>query len=288
MTAGSTAGAQPRLPQANIGGLSVSRLVIGDNPIYGYSHFNQLLSQHYVEWHTSDQVMETLRRAEEVGINAWQNSLTERSAADMRRYREEGGQIQWFALSWSDEWYRNPDKVFEDAKLGPAAMAPHGGGVGDRCLREGKLDLLQDILKRIRDAGALVGLSAHNPRLIEAAEEEGWDVDYYMTALYHLSAARREFAEKFGYEPLGEVYLRDHRDRMLDVVAQASKPCLVYKVLAAGRAIQSRARIRGEFHYALRRMKADDALLIGMYQKYGDQIGENAQLIVELCQDRAD
>ncbi len=273
----------PDLPRVQIGGLSVSKLIIGDNPMYGYSHFNKLLSSHYVEWHTPDRVMEALRRAEEAGINAWQNSLTERSVSDAQRYLKEGGGVHWFALSWSDEWYRNPSKATEDARHGPVAMAPHGGGVGDRCFREGKLDLLKDILKRIRDAGTLVGLSAHDPRLVETAEERGWDVDYYMTALYHLSAARREFAQKFGHEPMGEIYLREHRDRMLDVVSRVSKPCIVYKVLAAGRAIQSRDRIRSEFAYALKRMKLNDALLVGMYQKYGDQIGENAALVAELC-----
>ena len=167
--------------------------------------------------------------------------------------------------------------------MDPPRWLRMGAGVGDRCFREGKLDLLKDILKRIRDAGTLVGLSAHDPRLVETAEEEDWDVDYYMTALYHLSAARREFFQKFGHDPMGEIYLRGHRDRMLEAVSSVSKPCIVYKVLAAGRAIQSKERIRSEFAYAVERMKPNDALLVGMYQKYGDQIGENAALIAELC-----
>jgi thiamine monophosphate synthase len=36
------------------------------------------------------------------------------------------------------------------------------------------------LLKRIRDHGVLVGLSAHDPTLIETAEEKGWYVDYFI------------------------------------------------------------------------------------------------------------
>ena len=50
--------------------------------------------------------------------------------------------------------------------------------------RQKKYNVLTDLLKRIRDQGVLVGLSAHDPTLIEIAEQKSWDVDYYMTALY--------------------------------------------------------------------------------------------------------
>ena len=38
----------------------------------------------------------------------------------------------------------------------------------------------------------LVGLSAHNPALVELAEEKNWDVDYYMCCLYYLNRPREE------------------------------------------------------------------------------------------------
>ena len=63
----------------------------------------------------------------------------------------------------------------------------------------------------------------------------------------------------------------------------ARRPCLVYKVLAAGRRISTTAEIRSCFETALSSIKPTDALLIGMYQQFGDQIGENAALVSELC-----
>ncbi len=66
-----------------------------------------------------------------------------------------------------------------------------------------------------------------------------------------------------------------------------SRPCLAYKVLAAGRAVGSGERIREELAFALRNIKPSDAILVGMYQQFGDQVGENAALVSELCRELA-
>ncbi len=273
------------LPKISFCGHQISKLVIGDNPIYGYSHFNQLLSQHQQEYHTPERVVATLKRAEEAGLNAWQNSLTERSLSDLLRYRNEGGTLNWFCLSPGGLWYEEPDAVFEAAKHDPFGMAPHGGGVGHRCLRENRLDHLQDILKRVRDTGTLVGLSVHDPRLLHIAEDEDWDIDYYMTGLYNLHGGAEKFREKFGYAALGEIYAREDRDEMCKAIQRTDKPCLIFKVLAAGRTIGNPDQIREEVKFAIENTKPIDPLLLGMYQQFGDQIGQNAQLVTELCEE---
>ena len=273
------------LPKISFCGHQISKLVIGDNPIYGYSHFNQLLSQHQQEYHTPERVVATLKRAEKAGLNAWQNSLTERSLSDLQLYRNGGGTLNWFCLSPGGLWYDEPDAVFEAAKHDPFGMAPHGGGVGHRCLRENRLDHLQDILKRVRDTGALVGLSVHDPRLLHIAEDEDWDIDYYMTGLYNLHGGAEKFREKFGYAALGEIYAREDRDEMCKAIQRTDKPCLIFKVLAAGRTIGNPDQIREEVKFAIENTKPIDPLLLGMYQQFGDQIGQNAQLVTELCEE---
>ncbi|HEY7159522.1 MAG TPA: hypothetical protein VH575_36585, partial [Gemmataceae bacterium] len=57
------------LPTIKLGPHTVTRLIIGGNPVYGYSHFNKLLSQHMTAWHTPERVVELLKRCEEAGIN---------------------------------------------------------------------------------------------------------------------------------------------------------------------------------------------------------------------------
>jgi len=104
-----------------------------------------------------------------------------------------------------------------------------------------------------------------------------------MTGLYHLQGAAREFEEKFGHRPLGEVYLREHRDIMCAVVRGVDTPCIAFKALAAGRTVGSTEQIRGELKYALEHIKPTDPILVGMYQKFGDQVGENAAMVADIC-----
>src|SRR6185436_6412762 len=66
--------AAPLLPTIKLGQHDVTRLIIGGNPVYGYSHFNRILSQSQTAWHTPERVMELLAHCEAKGINTWQNS----------------------------------------------------------------------------------------------------------------------------------------------------------------------------------------------------------------------
>jgi len=70
---------------------------------------------------------------------------------------------------------------------------------------------------------------------------------------------------------------------MFKVVRAVKKPCLVYKVLAAGRRIGSKTEVRDCFKTALETIKPTDAMIVGMYQQFGDQVGENAAMVRELC-----
>jgi hypothetical protein len=270
------------LPTIKLGKHAVSRLIIGGNPIYGYSHFNKLLSQHMTSWNTPDRVVELLRRCEQVGITAWQNSYAERTLEDLDRHRKAGGRLHWLCLGKPD-WDRFPERIDDAAKRKPIGIAPHGA-LAERLHREKRLNVLGDLLRRIRDQGVLVGLSAHNPALIEVAEEQKWNVDYYMCCLYYLTRPRAEFQKILGKDlPLGEIYLPTDPARMFQVIQKVKRPCLVYKVLAAGRRISTPAEVRQCFDTALTNIKASDALIVGMYQQFGDQVAENAGIVRELC-----
>lgn len=268
------------LPTVRLGSHEVTRLIIGGNPIYGYSHHNRLFSRHLTDWHTPDRVQELWRRCEQAGINTFQNSYAERTLSDVDRYRAAGGTMHWLCLGKPD-WDRYPEHVEDAARHKPIGIAPHGA-LNERLHRAKKHGVLTDLLKRIRDQGVLVGLSAHDPRLIETAEEKGWDVDYYMTCLYYLTRPKEEYQAILGDDlPLGEIYLPSDPPRMFKVIGSTKKPCLVYKILAAGRCIDSPSEVRACFREAFARIKPTDAVIVGMYQQFGDQVGENATLVRE-------
>ncbi len=273
------------LPTVRLGKHRVSRLIVGGNPIYGHSHFNRHLSRYFTDWHTPERVLALLRRCEQVGINTWQNSYAERTLADLDAYRKAGGRMHWLCLGKPD-WDAHPERIDDAARRKPIGIAPHGH-LAERLHRQGRLKVLRDLLRRIRDRGVLVGLSAHNPALIELAEEQNWDVDYYMCCLYYLTRPREEYRKLLGKDlPLGEIYLPSDPPRMFRVVQAVRKPCLVYKVLAAGRRVGTPAEVRECFQTALSNIKPTDALIVGMYQQLGDQVGEDAALVRELASRR--
>jgi hypothetical protein len=195
--------------------------------------------------------------------------------------------MNWLCLGKPD-WDQHPEFIEAAAKLKPIGIAPHGA-LAERLRRQNKLGVLTDLLKRIRNTGVLVGLSSHDPELLELSEEKGWDVDYYMAALYYLTRPRADLEKILGSNiPLGEIYLPGDPPRMFKAIQSARKPCLAYKVLAAGRRVESPAQVRQCFETALANIKPTDALIVGMYQQLGDQVGENAVIVREICSARGE
>jgi hypothetical protein len=262
------------LPTVKLGQYDVSKLIVGGNPFYGYSHFNRLFSQHMAEWATPERVCEVLKRCEQNGINTWQFSHAERTISDLKRHRAEGGRMQWILLSHPE--IENDHRLIKEvAKLKPIGIVHHGGSA-ERKRRQGKLGKVRDFLKAVRDSGIMAGLSTHDPKLLEEVESQNWETDFYMTALYYLTRTSQEFEKLLGQRPIGEIYLPEDPARMFSAIRNTRKNCLAYKVLAAGRLADSPRQIDEAFKAAFTNMKPQDCIIIGMYPRYSDQVSDNA------------
>ncbi len=270
----------PVLPTVPFGRYRLTRMIAGANPIYGYSHFNRILDDQFREYHSTERVLDFLRNLERAGINTWQASWSERLENDWLKYKEQGGKLQLLILS-RPQFNDTPEVLPRVMKLKPLGIAQHGSRT-NQYWEEGRIDKSVDYLKRLRDTGAMVGFSGHNPREIEYAEEKGWPVDYYMTCLYYMNRSRESLAKLLGEAPLGEVYLPSDPAKMMATVRQAKKPCLAYKVFAAGRTINSPHQVRQSLAAALGGIKPTDAIIVGMYQRLSDQIGQNTQFVREI------
>ena len=113
----------------------------------------------------------------------------------------------------------------------------HHGEVTDSLFKSGQLDEVHDFLKRVRDAGMLVGVSTHMPAVVDAIESKGWDLDYYMTCVYERHRSAADLEKLLGQVPIpvGEVYLPKDPPRMFEAIRKTKRPCLAFKILAAGR-----------------------------------------------------
>lgn len=287
---GETSSALPSVP---FGPRRVTRLISGGNPLYGYSHFNRQYDQHMLEYFTDQRVLEYLLRCQQAGINTWQSSYNEQVARQIPLVRDAGCKLQWICLAapWdvnkSSDW--NPSDILAGmlkcaevvAKFKPIGIAHHGSAT-DRLWRAGKLDLIQTFVDKVHDLGFPAGISTHNPVILEALEAKGWSNDFYMASLYYQTRRLEDFEKEIGVRPVGETYLSTDPPRMARAIRQARKPCLVYKVLAAGRRCGSAQEVRAAFEFAFQNIKPVDALIIGMYPRYSDQISENTATVREL------
>jgi hypothetical protein len=128
----------------------------------------------------------------------------------------------------------------------------------------------------------MAGISTHNPAVVEAVEEKGWNNDFYMTCFYCVSRLPEEFQKEFGVAAVGETYVASDPPRMCKLIRQLNKPCLGFKILAAGRRCKSRQEIRACFEFAFQNIKPTDAVIVGMFPKFSDQITENVGIVKEL------
>ncbi len=278
---GQPAEAPVPLPKVKFGDRELTRLIIGSNPFYGYSHFNALLNKLMEEWMTPERRVQILHRAERTGINTWQVHYHDPTIADLKRYRAEGGKMHWLLLADFD-LMKNWKLLAEVAKLGAIAVAHHGNRTDER-FRAGQMNLVQDFTKAVHDAGVPAGVSTHNPAVVEYVEEHGWQIDYYMTCMYRVSRTLEETRKELGEAPLGEVYLEKDPERMCRVVRQTRKTCFAFKLLGAGRRIDRPERVEAAFRFVLGNIKPQDACIVGMFPKFRDEIRDNAETVRKIC-----
>lgn len=273
---GIAAGGSAPIPTVKVGRFEVTRLIIGSNPFYGYSHFNRLYDEHMKEWHSQERVLEVLRRCERGGINTWQLSLAGRPLADLKRYKAEGGPMNWLTLA-DASLGEDAARMQELRALEPLGIVHHGGRTDARFAR-GEMAVVEEFLKRVRDLGVMAGLSTHNPAVIDYVEGRGWNVDFYMTCFYRVTRSLAEVRQMLGEAPLGEVYLEKDPERMTRMIRQTRKTCFAFKILAAGRSADSPQQVERAFRFAYENIKPQDCVIVGMYPRFRDEITQNTDL----------
>ena len=182
------------MPQIHIGNHTLSRLICGSNPFHAGSHLSIFFNKELSSYYTPEQILKTLRRCEEAGINTWQSGLG--LPFDLyHRYLAEGGKMQFLAIDG------NQDNIVKLAKGGCIGVAHHGEAT-DGLFKAGKLDQVGEFLKRARQSGIPIGVSTHMPDVVDAIESKGWDLDYYMTCIYERHRSEADLKKLLGHVPI--------------------------------------------------------------------------------------
>lgn len=268
------------LPTIAIGKHRVTRLVVGANPISGYSYLGPQTDEEMKAYFTPEHTIEFLQHCEQQGINTHQFSVATKATEVYRKLREQGSRLQLIGLDSK----RKEIKPLVDA-LQPIAMVHHGG-VTDRLFREDRRGEVHDYVKAAHDAGILAGVSAHNPDCIKQIADEGWEVDFFMTCFYYLTRPQPPsdpaLARVLAGPTVHYTFYQADPTAMTAVIRQVKQPCLAFKILGAGRRCGTQAIVREAFQFALKNIKPGDGVIVGMYPKHLDQARANAAFVREL------
>ncbi len=266
------------LPTISLGKHRVTRLITGWNPIGGFSHQTQNASLHMLEYFTAERTFEFIAKCEAAGINAWQVDHTEKSVAVVRKLREKGSKMQIICLH--AEAGHAPLKTAA-ADLGAIAFVHHGR-VAYSLFRAGKSQIVRDYVKKVHDLGIMAGVSIQDPDDLKRIADEGWENEFFMTSFHNLSRPADEQRKLFGTVAVGEPFFETDPPAMAAVMRQVTKPCLAYKILAAGRRSVSansvQQAVEKGFKYAFANIKPTDGVIVGMFPVYRDELSESVAL----------
>jgi hypothetical protein len=265
-------GPKVTVPQGRIGKVKISRLICGGNLISGYAHSRDLiyvsaLLKHYF---TDEKIMATWRLCEQYGINTMVASADDsRVAAIYRTYREQGGSIQYLAqLSPREEELK---KCVQEVVAAGAVGAFLVGNLGDLWTRQGKVNLIGELVRIIRDHGLLAGVAGHELRVPQMVEQAGIAPDFYVKTLHTTNywSARRsdQTAEVIDNYAIDNYWCRDP-EGTIRFFQELERPWLAYKVLAAG-ALHPRVGFKYAFD------NGADFCVVGMFDF---QVAEDAAL----------
>jgi hypothetical protein len=262
------------IAEVQLGPHRISRLIVGWNPIDGHSHATNDLSMTMREWFTVERTVALLEDCVRHGVTTWQYDHTPKSVQALRKLWEKGVNLKTICLHAERAGHDAPIKtVIDETK--PIGMVHHGGET-ERAFHAGKFQQVRDYVKKVKDQGILAGVSTHCPDTIKRIMDEGWENDFFMCSFYYLTRPREEMEKRLGKVPVGEPFFESDPIEMTSSIRQVSKPCLAFKLLAAGRLCWNQQSVDAAFRFAFANIKPTDAVIVGMFPRFSDQVRQNA------------
>lgn len=217
------------LPRGRIGDLDIGRVICGGNLISGFAHSRDLVyvSQLLKNYFTDEKVFRTLHLCEAHGVNTANLRCDDHVVRILNDYRKkEGGRMQWIAQVYPkpNDLYTNAVKAVDNG----AAAVYVQGGIGDRFLKEGRVDLLGKFVEHWKGKGVIAGVGSHLLDVPVACEKAGIDADFYMKTLHHGRYWSR------GLKTRRDNYWSETPEKTIAFMKKVEKPWIAFKVMAAG------------------------------------------------------
>ena len=217
-------------PRTTVGGLSVSRMVIGTNWFRGFSHTTRAKDELILELCDHAWIADILEVFFRNGIDTLIARYESNPMLDAVRDAEQrtGRKAILISTPSFPTGPDTPEQGFDLAKaaeildrqaaFGVSIVLPHQCTTDtmlDRCTR--RIRQIEPVLRMIRERGMIPGFSTHMPETIIYADESGLDVETYLSIF-----------NAMGFLMQVEV------DWTARVIRNAKKPVLTIKPMAAG------------------------------------------------------
>lgn len=257
-----------------IGGLDVSRVIMGGNLMGGWAHARELIyvSELVKSYHSDKKVFETLRLAEECGINTLITNQT--LSRVINAYWDRGiGKIQFISDCGSAD-------LIEGAKIsidnGASACYIHGG-YADSYVDTGRIDKIQEALEFIKQNGIPGGIGAHKLSTVKACVDYGLNPDFWMKTLHvknYLNVKHELDPNKIteNEEVMYKNVFCDATEETVKYMETLQQPWIAFKILAAG-SIEPKIGFKHAFE------NGADFICVGMYDF---QVVRNANIATDI------
>jgi hypothetical protein len=218
-------------PRTMVGGVSLSRMIIGTNWFLGWSHTSRakddFIKENIADRHRIADIMEVYLRA---GVDTIMGQIAHPPLADAIKEAEDRTGVKVIVISTPGFPITpdTPEKGFDlasvesilerEAKMGATFCMPHQGttdALVDRCTR--RVRQMDKLSVLIREHGMIPGLSTHMPESIIYADESNLDVETYISI----------------YNSMGFL-MQVEVDWTSRVIREAKKPVMTIKPMAAG------------------------------------------------------
>ena len=216
-------------PRTTVAGVSLPRLLIGSNWIFGWSHRGHAADRYIKEQHSSTEAtLKVINAFLRYDINAWMAPFSSHPQAfdKIRHIQDKIGK----KLILIDTPIINMDDT-EEARKEARTVIKTSAEIGstfcmihhsccEQLVNKNKqtMDRLPDYTDMIREAGLIPGLSAHMPEVIQYSDQNGYDIETYIQLFNCL-----------GFLMQVEV------ESVIRIIHEAKKPVMTIKPMAAGR-----------------------------------------------------
>ena len=216
-------------PRTTVAGVSLPRMLMGTNWVYGYSHTGAAADKNIVRMNSNKEAIQAMLEAYlAYDINAIMGPISDKpftyDAIHAAEDKTGKGIIQidtpTLVMDDNAQARKESEAILDKSRKGGATFCLIHHSAAEQLVNKNKrtMDRLPDYLKMIRDRGMIPGLSAHMPELILYSDLNGYDVETYIQ-IYNC----------MGFMMQVEI------ESVNKIIWEAKKPVMTIKSMAAGR-----------------------------------------------------